>query len=217
MGRRLEIAANPVHSRGAMMTGLPIRVALATVFALSTMMVVTGEQSGRAQDTGTASAPLSPPIRLDVAEFQVIPVYAAPRQPPHVEHLFDTSPQSAATAWAERTFKAAGVENRGTFIIRDASVVETKLKKDSGLSSMFTKEPAERYDGVLSAELDIRDNFDKFLGRVTARVTRSQTVLEDTEPAERQAIWKKMTRAMIADLDRELRKQIKLHLASYLR
>ena len=69
----------------------------------------------------------------------------------------------------------------------------------------------------VQVELVIRDDYDKFEGRVTARVTRSQTVLEDITDKERRAVWAKMTKAMIADLERELRKQIQTHLTRYVR
>ena len=70
---------------------------------------------------------------------------------------------------------------------------------------------------MLDVDIEIRDNFDAFLGQAGARVTRSQTVLEGTGSGERQTMWGRMTRAMIADLDREIEKQVRAHLAPYVR
>lgn len=157
----------------------------------------------------------SEPIRLAVAEIQVIPIYVPPGRDPHVEHLFARSPLAAVEAWARSHVKAVGVSHRATVIIREALVVERKLEKGSGLSGLFTREPAEQYDARLDVAIEIRDNYDKFVARVSAQVSRTQTVLEDTEPDERQAIWAQMTDAMIDDLDRELGKQVHQHISVF--
>lgn len=151
-------------------------------------------------------------IRLKVADIQVIGAYASPRQDPHVDHLFSTPPQGAAQRWAESKMVAAGSENRATVIVREASVIETKLKPSG---SWFSRDPAERYDAALVIDVEIRDNFDALMGTASVKVTRSQTVLEDTDDEERQSMWSAMVEAMIADLDREIENQLRKHLAAY--
>lgn len=159
----------------------------------------------------------SQPIRLGVAEVQVIVVYAPSRQSPNVDYLFPTPLRVAAARWGKTRLVAAGQSNKAMLMIRDASVVEVKLPQNGGLAGLFTRQPAARYDGRLAVELVIRNDYDKFEGRVTVRVTRSQTVLEDISDKERRAVWAKMTKAMIADLEREMRKQIQIHLTRYVR
>ncbi len=176
--------------------------------------VLTPLGSARAQQDA-APASYSEPIRLAVAEIQVIPIYVPPRRAPHVEHLFARPPLAAVEAWARSHLKAVGVSHRATVIIREALVVEKKLEKESGLSGLFSREPSEQYDARLDVAIEIRDNFDKFVARVTAQVNRTQTVLENTEPDERQAIWAQMTDAMVNDLDRELGKQMNQHIAVF--
>ncbi|MDJ0949805.1 MAG: hypothetical protein QNJ94_12885 [Alphaproteobacteria bacterium] len=155
------------------------------------------------------------PIRLSVAEIQIIPIYVPPRRDPHVDHLFTRPPLAAAEAWARSHLKAVGISHRATVIIREAGVTEAKIEKKGGLSGLFTREPSEKYDAHLSVVIEVRDNYDRFVGRANALVERTQTVLEDTEPDERQEIWSKMTDDMIDDLDREISKQIRQHLAVF--
>ena len=182
----------------------------ALALTLACLVPATGARAGSAElDSETQFRGLaqfvvpSQPIRLGVAEVQVIVVYAPPRL--------------AAARWGESRLLAAGQSNKATMMIRDAAVVEVKLPKKGGLAGLFSRQPAARYDGRLAVELVIRDDYDKFEGRATARVTRSQTVLEDITDKERRAVWTKMTKAMIADLERELRKQIQAHLTRYVR
>lgn len=198
---------------------------------LAALIAVAAAVSGWAAQSGATPAPAQPfaagpapavvaerqPIRLDVAEIQVIGAYAPPREAPHVEHLFPTPPQMAAVRWGEAQIKAVGRSNRATLIVNEASVVEVRLPTSGGISSLFKKELTERYDGVIAVELQIRDDFDNLGGRASARVTRSQSVLEDTSEEERKAIWSQMTEAMIADLERELRKRINSNLTRFAR
>ena len=196
----------------------------ALALTLACLVPATGARAGSAElDSETQFRGLaqfvvpSQPIRLGVAEVQVIVVYAPPRRSPNVDHLFPTPPRLAAARWGESRLLAAGQSNKATVMIRDAAVVEVKLPKKGGLAGLFSRQPAARYDGRISVELVIRDDYDKFEGRATARVTRSQTVLEDITDKKRRAVWTKMTKAMIADLERELRKQIQAHLTRYVR
>ena len=132
-------------------------------------------------------------------------------------HLSRTPLAVAAEQWARTHLRPVGYANRATVIIRDAHVIETELAKKSGLSGLFTREPSERYDAVLDVEIEIRDSYDRFIGRVTAQITRTQTVLEKTEPEERQTIWAQMTEAMIDDLDQEIARQMRAHLTTFVR
>lgn len=193
-----------------------LRFRLHFLLVLCTGMLVLPAAAQEKQDVSVPPN-YSEPIRLAVAEIQVIPIYVSPAREPNVEHLFPTPPAVAAEQWAKAHLRPVGYANRATVIIRDAHVTETKLEKKSGLSGLFTREPSERYDAVLDVEIEIRDSYDRFIGRVTAQVTRTQTVLEKTEPEERQAIWAQMTEAMIDDLDHEIARQMRAHLTSFVR
>lgn len=224
-GESLEFATNVVQSWANMKPMGPQATLLAALVA------VIAAASGLAAPAVATPAPAHPsaaapapavvaerqPIRLDVAEIQVIGAYAPPRERPHVEHLFPTPPQMATVRWGESQLVAEGRANKATLIVNEASVVEVRLPTEGGIASLFKKELTERYDGVIAVELEIRDDFDNLGGRASARVTRSQSVLENISEAERKAIWSEMTEAMIADLERELRNRIKSNLTRFAR
>ena len=158
--------------------------------------------------------PAAAGIRLAAADIIVIPVWAPLRREPWVGHEFEPPFVEAVDAWARVTIAGDGSPNRLRVIIREASVQQTPLATGARL---FTREPEFRYDATVTVELDLRDNYDVFQGSVSATVTRSQEVLEDTPPEELQEIRAAMVLAMLADLEAELANQINTHLSTWLR
>ncbi|HWG79635.1 MAG TPA: hypothetical protein VN681_07675 [Stellaceae bacterium] len=157
------------------------------------------------------------PIRLAVSAIDVRNDYKPTFRSPHVEHLFPVPPAQAAENWAHDRLQAAGggaVSAR--FTIQDASVIETPLpKKSEGISGAFKKEATERYDATLRATLEIVDARGFALRTVSAKVARSQSVLEGITPNERDQTWYDMTKALMADFDQQMSAEISGNLGGY--
>jgi hypothetical protein len=156
------------------------------------------------------------PIRLAVGGVDIRNDYKASFQPPHVEHLFPIPPAHAMENWAHDRLVAAGGNARAVFIIADASVVETELKKkEEGITGAFTKEPAQRYDATVAATLNLIDERGTPVRTVTVKAFRSQTVLEGVTPNEREQAWYDMTKALMNDFDRQMSAEISAHFGGY--
>lgn len=157
------------------------------------------------------------PIQLDVKRIEVVWAYAPPYAPPNVDHLFPTPPGKAAERWAYDRLKAVGKEGYARFIIRDASVTETNLRKTGGVAGALTTDQAVRYDGVIDVELQLQDDLGQRDGRVTARATMSQTAPEDATINQTEQIWFDMTEAMMKQINVQLETAILTHLQPFLR
>jgi hypothetical protein len=102
------------------------------------------------------------------------------------------------------------------FIIADASVVETELKKkEEGITGAFTKEPAQRYDATVEATLTVIDERGTPVRTVTVKAFRSQTVLEGITPNDREQAWYDMTKALMNDFDRQMSAEVSAHFGGY--
>jgi len=148
------------------------------------------------------------PIRLAVGGIDISNEFKSPFQSPNVEHLFPVPPARAAENWAHDRLQAAGGARRARFTIQNAAVIETPLKKKEGLTATFTKEASERYDATLQARLDIIDERGVPLRSVTVTAVRSQSVLEGITPNERDQTWYDMTKALMADFDKQMSAEI---------
>ena len=158
-----------------------------------------------------------PKLRLDVGSITIQDDYRPPFHAPNVEHLFPVPPARAAETWAHDRLEATGGSARRARVrITDASVVETDLPRTGGITGAFTNQQTERYDATLAMSVDILDDHGFPERTASARVTRTQTVAEDVTPNEREEAWYEMTKKMMADLDRELERQMRATFGYYL-
>lgn len=157
------------------------------------------------------------PINLAVRDFAVQSRYIPPLSPPHVEHRSPVPPYNALRQWGQDRIRAVGGELRARLVILEASIVEEKLPVKSGIQGAFTRDQAARYDGKLSAMLEIVDDAGRQRAFATARASRSQTAPEGTTIAEREKLWFTMTEEMMRQLNGELEENIRLFLGPYTR
>ena len=156
------------------------------------------------------------PIRLDVRDIVVEQAYQAPLESPNVDHDFPVKPVDAAVQWAEDRLVAAGATRTATFVVREASVVETPLPQAGGLEGMLTTEQSERYEARLEIQIVIRDDRGWEEGSLVTEVNRTVTVPEDSSLNDREKAWYAMTEKLLADLDRQLAQTIETTFHHYL-
>ncbi len=151
-----------------------------------------------------------PPFKLDVSQIQVESHYQAPLQEPNVEHLFSVPPERALANWAHDRLLAVGPSTGAVarFTIIDASVRESELPKKEGLKAVFTTQQAERYDGHVAVQLQIINQQGLAVRTANAEASVSRSVPEGITLNERDKVWYDMTRDLMADLDRQLQRQI---------
>jgi hypothetical protein len=158
-----------------------------------------------------------PPIELDVARIEVRVAYQPPYQPPHVEHLFPIPPEHALENWAHDRLKAVGSSGEAVFTITDASVIETDLKTQGGLSGAFTTQPAERYDMTLAANLVVGDASGLNQRTASVKTMRSQSLLQGITPNDRDKAWYDMTVKAMDDFDHQMASEIRNNFGTFAR
>ncbi len=159
-----------------------------------------------------------PPFRLNVSEIQVVDQFSPTFQEPNVEHQFPVPPQRALHNWAADRLRAAapGSGYVARFTIIDASVRESDLPKKEGLKAVFTTQQAERYDGHVSVRLQIINPQGVAERTATAEAAVSRSVPEGITLNERDTVWYEMTRDLMADLDRQIQRQVDASFAPFL-
>jgi len=151
-----------------------------------------------------------PPFRLNVSQIQIDTKFQPTFQEPNVEHEFPVPPQRAMENWAHDRLQAVGLTTGfvARYTIIDASVRESILPKKDGLKAVFTTQQAERYDGHVSVMLQIIDPQGVAERTATAEASSSRSVPEGITLNDRDKIWYELTRDLMADLDRQIQRQV---------
>lgn len=156
-----------------------------------------------------------PTITLGVASIEVVDLTTQSGTGTHVEDRMPVAPKRALQNWARDRLKAGGVSGVAKFIIEDASVVETDLKRSSGLKGVFTTEQAERYVAKVHVSIKLEGVPRVSQAYAEARVDRSQTVGEDATINVRDQAMFDLTEAVMKDFDPVMAASIRQHLADF--
>ncbi len=156
------------------------------------------------------------PLDLRVVDIKVDQVPPAPA-PNDVTAGLPASPALALTQWARDRLRLAG-STRATarFTILAARVLQKDLKVDGGLTAVFKKQVDQRFEGLVEAEVEIRDERGIRRAMARAKAERVITVREDDTIADRHRKLFEMTEKMMADFDKEMEKAIRRHFAECL-
>ncbi len=155
-------------------------------------------------------------LRLDVAAVEVVSEYLPPLADPNVEHRVPRPPEAALHRWAADRLRAAGAKGTARFVIGDASIIETKLKIDTGFTGAFKKEQSERYQARVSVTLELLDDKGLRRGFAAASASRSMTLDEDASLNDRDRLWFDLVKALMADFDAVMEENIRRHLGGFL-
>ncbi len=174
----------------------------------------------------TSKVPVKPPpinfadgktIDLDVAVIDVVEQYRSPMGKPNVEHLAPNSPTQAVRRWAAQRLRPVGQSGSVQVVIVDASIVESQLAREQGVTSYFTTQQAQRYDGRIEVKLVSQNSPSGVNGFVQGVATRSQTVPEDISLAGREEVWDKLVRGMMEDVDVRINQAVREGLGALLK
>jgi hypothetical protein len=156
------------------------------------------------------------PIRLDVAQVEVITDYTSPLAKPNVEHLMPIPPAMAAKRWAEERLRPEGQQRVAKFTILEGSVIEVPLQKTGGIRGAFTTDQEFRFDAKLSVRLDILDDRAFRLGTATAEAVRSRSLPEKATLNQRDQLYYDLTADLMKDIEAVMEKQIGDNLGRWL-
>jgi len=96
-------------------------------------------------------------------------------------------------------------------------MVEDPLPVKKGVKGAFTKEQSERYTATIEAIIELQGANAAERGHATARVTRSTTVREDASLHDRERVQFELVEALMVQFDAEMEKNIRAHLANWIR
>lgn len=164
-------------------------------------------------------APLSfakyAPFNLDVANVNITEEYQTSSQPPHVEGLFHTPPAEGVRIWVRDRIHPIGGNRTLAVVIKDASVVATPQTPSGGT---YTHESGTRYDARLEIEMRIYGETQAMSeASIDVVATRSDTLPASASAADREALYDRMTRALMDVANGELEKNFYRYFGNYLR
>lgn len=157
------------------------------------------------------------PIRVNVAQVNVVEQYRSPMQAPNVEHQFTLTPAIAIKQWAGQRLVASGRQGSFELTIEDASVRESILPKKGGVTGFFTDQQDARYDARMRAVLRLYDGMNTISvseGDVT--ITRMRTINEKATLAEREQMFNDMVAEMMTQFDLEAEARLRQYFAAHL-
>jgi len=156
-----------------------------------------------------------PAIPLKVSKINIIYNDDNKISESRVDQRMKNSPRKILGQWAKDRLQIGGVLNTATFVILDASIIETKLAKNNTLYDFIKLEASERYDLKIKAQIIIRNDNQQTLASSTASASWSQTVREDASYVERQKIWFNMVEKSIKKFDEKMNEAITAYLGDY--
>ncbi len=156
-------------------------------------------------------------FRLQVERIEIATDYVPPMRRPNIDHEAPVSPLETMQRWGRDRLQAVGsAEHFLRYVIRDASLKESELPRTTGVRGALTTDQAERYDLSLSAAIEIRQTRANFVeANVEARTTRFRTVKEGITLEERDRSIYELIEQGMNDIDAELERQLRTHLARY--
>jgi len=158
-----------------------------------------------------------PTIDLGVARIEIVDNFTPPADAKHVENRMPVTPEHALRNWARDRLRATGVSGTARFIIANAAVTETELKRSKGLTGVFTTEQSHRYDAAVNVEVRLDGVPRVSEAYAQAGITRSRTVPEDASINVREEAWFSLTEEVMKDFDPQMSASIRKHLADFVR
>lgn len=156
-----------------------------------------------------------PDIRINVAKISVLNEYKMPFKQPNVEHVAPISPGASVERWVSDILVPVGDKLDAQFIIKSGSIIESELKTQKGLKGVFAIEQSKRYTAIVDAQLEIFDG-SRRLASINAKAKRSHTLREDATLNLKTNLLFNLVENLMATFDRELRRQVDLHLQNYI-
>lgn len=156
-----------------------------------------------------------PPFRLAVSKVDVVQEYQSSNQRPNIENNFPVPPARIAERWAFDRLQHAGGPYTARYVIREASAREVELPRTTGVRGWFTTDQAYRYDAAIVVELQIINAAGVREGQISAEARRSRTVAEDAALADREKLMHLIGEELARDLNAELDRNVRTHLARF--
>ena len=142
-----------------------------------------------------------PPIKLNVAQIQVVDNYLSSGQPPFIENQMAAPLPQVVHDWAASRFQARGQDGTLVITVNKASVVTDNLKRSTGLRGLVTIDQAEKLTGRIDVKFTVSNVSFGSSGNASVGVNGARTVPENASLQKQDVILADMTGEMITELD----------------
>ncbi|MDF3025522.1 MAG: Acyl-CoA synthetase (AMP-forming)/AMP-acid ligase, partial [Alphaproteobacteria bacterium] len=152
-----------------------------------------------------------PQISMNVARIEIVDGYQPPMKAPNVDHLFKQPPREVARRVLEKQLVANGSNHTLRVIIEDASVIKKDLPVSQGFTGFFSNEESEEYISRVSLKFQLiaDDTADRVVADAFVLSERTQTLLEDSSPAERDMAFFTLDENIMQDLRKGIEGSVK--------
>jgi hypothetical protein len=152
-----------------------------------------------------------PQISMNVARIEIVDGYQPPMKAPNVDHLFKQPPRDVARRVLEKQLVANGSNHTLRVIIEDASVIKKDLPVSQGFTGFFSNEESEEYNSRVSLKFQLiaDDTADRVVADAFVLSERTQTLLEDSSPAERDMAFFTLDENIMQDLRKGIEGSVK--------
>lgn len=137
-----------------------------------------------------------------------------------LEARLPSDPKTVALRWpADRLRAVSGAspaDRFASYVVKDARVIEEKLRRTTGITGAFTRDQSERYTVVVEVAIEIRTLGGGKEGEATARVQRAITVREDATPNQRDQDLHDLVERAMRELDLELERNTRAYLTRFM-
>ena len=153
-----------------------------------------------------------PQITLDVAAIDVINQSKPSAEGRDVSHQYPTSPSKAINNWARDRLVAGGTSGVAQVVILEATALEQKLPKATGVKGIFTNDQSEKYITTANVRIEVMDSNGTVKAYSAAETNRTVTLAEDLSLLEREKAWFDMVEKMMVDFNEAMDSSVKTHL-----
>ncbi len=193
------------------------KLGMARLFFLASLgLLATACSSPSSPSVPSLNFTSQPPIKLNVANIEVIEAYKSPFSPPNIEHLMPYSPADAMQLWVKDRLRAVGSDKLLQVTIVDAPVIASDLPKTKGLTGLFTVDQDKKYDARLEVEMRVYGGDALSEADTSVTVTRSITIPENASVNSRRAAYTQMIQDMMKMMNDKLELNIKNYLGKYI-
>ena len=156
-----------------------------------------------------------PPLTFAVSSIDLIDTYVPPGRAPNIDHAFPTRPSQVVARWVADRLRLSAGDAKLRVTIVNGAVVETVVRKSTGLSGLVKDQQSRRYDATLTVRLEMIEAGNVRVW-IEATAERSRTVADRLTLVERDRVFDQFAWALGRDLDRVLESQIRAHFGAYL-
>ncbi len=142
-----------------------------------------------------------PPMRLNVAQIQVVDNYTAQNQPPFIEGQMASPLPQVVHNWASNRFQARGQDGVLTITIEKASVTTDSLKRTTGMRGMLTIDQAQKLAGQIDVKFTVANVSFGSSGSANVGVKGMRTVTEDASLQQQDIVLADLTDGLMLELD----------------